>query len=52
MNVKEVFNHISKNRLVERMMDMEIDRDLIKWTRLFLTDQKIQLVIDGHNNKE
>lgn len=31
---------------------MEINRDLIRWTRSFLTDQKLQLVIDGHNNQE
>lgn len=31
---------------------MGIDGDLIKWTRSFLIDRKIQLVIDGHDNKE
>ena len=31
---------------------MGIDGYLIKWTRSFLTDRKIQLVIDGHDNKE
>lgn len=41
MDIKEAFDHMSKIRLVERMMAMGIDRDLIKWIRSFLTDRKI-----------
>lgn len=52
MDVKKAFNHISKTKLVARMLELKIDEDLICWTRLFLTNQKLQFVIDGHNNQE
>ena len=31
---------------------MGVDGDLIKWTKSFLTDRKVQLVIDGHDSPE
>ena len=34
------------------MIDLGIDGDLVAWTKSFLTNRKIQLVIDGHDNKE
>lgn len=34
------------------MIDLVIDIDLMAWTKSFLTNRKIQLVIDGHNNKK
>ena len=34
------------------MIKLGIDGDLIRWTKSFLTDRKVQLVIDGPNNKE
>ena len=34
------------------MVELGIDSDLVTWMGSFLTDQKIQLVIDGHDNKE
>ncbi len=34
------------------MIDSCIDTDLLAWTKSFLTDRKIQLVIDRHDNKE
>ncbi len=34
------------------MIKLDIDGDLVNWTGSFLTNQKIQLVIDGHDNKE
>ena len=49
MDVKGAFDHVSKTKLVERMMELG---DLIRWTLSFLTDRKIQLVIDGHTNRE
>lgn len=52
MDVKGAFNHVSKGQLIARMMKMGVDRDLIKWTKSFLTDCKVQLVIDGHENLE
>ena len=34
------------------MIKLGIDGDLVTWTSSFLTDRKVQLVIDGHDNKE
>ena len=52
MDVKEAFDHVSRTKLVERMIELGIDGDLIRWTQSFLTDRKVQLVIDGHDNQE
>ena len=35
MDVKGAFDHVSKTKLVERMMELGIDGDLIRWTRSF-----------------
>ncbi len=34
------------------MIDLEINENLVIWRGFFLTDRKIQLVIDEHENKE
>lgn len=34
------------------MLELKIDGDFIHQTKLFLTNQKLQLVINGHNNRE
>ena len=34
-----------------RMIELGVDGDLVTWTGSFLTDRKIQPVIDGHDNK-
>lgn len=52
MDVKSVFDYVSKAQLVTQMIALEIGRDLILWISSFLTDQKVQLVIDGHKNRE
>lgn len=52
MDVKEVFDHVSRSQLLTRMIDLGIDSDLVASTKSFLTDRKVQLVIDGHDNKE
>lgn len=52
IDVKEAFDHVSKSQLVARMLELGIDGDLIWWTKSFLTNRKLQLVIDGHNNPE
>ena len=52
MDVKRAFDHVSKNPLLTRMIEFGTDGDLVTWTVSFLTNQKIQLVIDGHDNKE
>ena len=52
MDVKGAFYHVSKGQLLKRMFELGIDGDLITWTKSFLTNRTVQLVIDGHENKE
>lgn len=52
IDVKGAFDHVSKKSLVEKMIQLGIDGELIQLTQFFLTDRKVQLVIDGHNNGE
>lgn len=52
MDVKGAFDHVSKEQLLIQMIELGIDGDLITWTGSLLTDRKVQLVIDGHENKE
>lgn len=52
MDVKGAFDHVSRSQLLKRMIELGIDGDLVACTRSFLTDRKIQLVIDGHKNEE
>lgn len=51
IDVKRAFDYVSNTRMVERMIELGIDGDIIRWTQSFLTDQGVQLVIDGHDNK-
>lgn len=52
MDVKGAFDHVSRNQLLRSMRDMKIDGNLIKWVGSFMTDRRLQLVIDGHCGKE
>lgn len=51
MNVKGAFDHVSKGQLIKRMLELGIDGGLVTRTKPFSTDRKVQLVIDGHENK-
>ena len=51
-DIKGAYDYVLKTKLVERMLELGIDGDLIRWTRSFLTDQRVQLVIDGHINRK
>lgn len=42
----------SKGQLLTQMNELGINRDLVSWTGSFLVNQRVQLVIDGHDNKE
>lgn len=52
IDIKEVFNNVSKTQLLKYMINFGIDGDLVEQTRFFLTNQKVQLAIDGYENKE
>lgn len=51
-DVKRMFDHVSKTSLIISMINLGIDEDLISYANPFLTDQKIQFVIDGHENNK
>ena len=52
MDVKGAFDHVSKGQLLTQMIELGVDGNLVTWTGSFLIDRKVQLVIDGHDNKE
>ena len=50
MDVKGAFDHDSRAQLAQRMADLGLDDDLIGWTKSFLTDRLVELVVDGYVN--
>ena len=50
MDVKGACDYVSTIKLVERMTNLGIDRDIVRWTQFFLTGWTSQLIIDRHNN--
>ena len=48
VDVKGVFDHVSKTQLIARTLELEVDGNLVCGTKSFLTNRKLQLVIDGH----
>ena len=50
MDIKEACDYVSQAKLIQRMKDFGIDDDLIGWTKLFLTDRSVELVINGYIN--
>lgn len=52
MDIKMAFDNVSKRQLLNQMIELELDGDLMTWTSSFMLDRKIQLMIDGHDNKE
>lgn len=52
IDVKKTFDHVSKAQLFTQMIELGVDDDLVTWASSFLTDRKVQLVIDRPNNKE
>ena len=52
MDVKGAFDHVPKGQLLTHKIELGVDGDLVTWTGSFLTDRKVQFVIDGHDNKE
>ena len=50
MDVKRAFDRVSRAELAQRISELEIDDDLIRWTQSFLKDRWVELVIDGYIN--
>ena len=47
MDVKSVFNNVSKVHLGRRMEVQSIKLDLIRWTTSFMSDHQVKLALDG-----
>lgn len=52
MDVKCAFNHDSQNFLVRAMECMRADKDLMSGTESFMSDRRVELVIDGSQCEE
>ena len=52
MDIKGAFDYVSRLKFAQRIRQLRIDNDLIGWTQSFLTDRKVEIVIDGHINPE
>lgn len=50
MDIKRVFDHISKTWLITYMLELELNKDFICWAKSFLINRKLLLVIHNHNN--
>ena len=50
IDVKEVFDNVSRVKLGQQMRQLGVNKDLIGWTQSVLTDGKVGIVIDGHIN--
>ena len=48
LDVKGAFDYIARKQLLKRIIALGIPGDLIRWTNLFLTERRVQLVIDGY----
>lgn len=47
MDGKETFEYVSQVKLMQRMCDLSINKNLIGWTQSFLTARLVEFVIDG-----
>lgn len=52
IDIKTIFNHVSKSQLVAQILELLIGKDLIWWTKSFFINKKLLLVINGHNNSK
>ncbi len=52
MNIEGAFDYVFRVKLAQRMRQLVVDNDSICWIQSFLTDRKVEIVIDGHINLE
>lgn len=52
IDVKETFDYVSKRQFIKQMIELKIDRDLIKQTKSFFIGQTLQFVINRCKNLE
>jgi hypothetical protein len=47
MDVKGAFDHVSRWRLLARMVELRIEPNLIPWVGSFMENRRIRMVVDG-----
>lgn len=52
IDVKSAFDYVSRGQFLTQMIELRSDKDLVTWTKSFLTNRKVQLVINSNDNKE
>jgi len=52
MDVKSAFNNVNKMILGQRMEDLGLEADLIRWTMSYMSDWQMKLVLDGETGEE
>ena len=48
MDITAAFPSVAKGRLVNLMMVRQMDGDLIRWTKSFLSERSVEIVIEGN----
>lgn len=52
INVEDVFNYVSRIKLVQQIKELKINNDLIGWTQSFFINRKVKIIINGYVNLE
>ena len=47
MDVKSAFNNVSRGHLVDRMVQLGMQNDLVRWTESFMSQRKVRLILNG-----
>src|ERR1700710_2689511 len=48
LDIKGAFDHVSKNRLIEVLVNLKLPISLIKWVLSFMNDRILRLVFEGN----
>jgi hypothetical protein len=48
LDVKGAYPNVIRQQLIKRLVELGIPGDIIRWVNSFLTDRKIQLVINSY----
>jgi len=52
MDVKSAFNNVSRGHFIERMLQLEVEHDLVRWTESFMSERKVRLVTNGQEGED
>jgi ribonuclease HI len=51
LDVKGAFDRVNKQRLLQRMLEVGIAGNIVRWVQSFLSDRRAMLVIDGRTGE-